>query len=282
MFQTCLTFFLLCNIREDILKNVGNQTVSVSIDFHCMDKECNGTETIRLPTFFKISSLMLHRRKKVRQVWNIIRVSKWRQNFNFCVDYHFNKVDFFYRHLWSNLRMKKRTWVTRWSIPARFTLTDIRRHTLAAVFTMSVTHHWENTKVLAHNHYDQNSLYLEICKCLLTSFTSWSHVAVRASAVVSRQTAATVLTRRITASWETRCVNSYNIPGNPQNMQKAENSYAERVYHPHRWGRCTLQDIHTHWASHTSLCFCSPVGTQLMEEDITGVTLKWVIITNHN
>ncbi len=180
---------------------------------------------------------MLHRRKKAIQVCNIIRVSNWRQNFHFCVDYHFNKHDlkwrevktFFYRHLWSNLRMKKRTWVTGWSIPARFTLTDIRRHTLAAVFTMSVTHHWENTKVLAHNHYEQNSLYLEICKCLLTSFTSWSHVAVRASAVVSGQTAATVLTRRITASWETRCVNSYNIPGNPQNMQKAENSYAESL-----------------------------------------------------
>lgn len=37
-FQTFMTFSLLWSIEEDILKNVGNQTVLVTIDFHCMDK----------------------------------------------------------------------------------------------------------------------------------------------------------------------------------------------------------------------------------------------------
>ncbi len=33
-----MTVFILWNIKEDILKNVGNQAVSVPIDFHYMDK----------------------------------------------------------------------------------------------------------------------------------------------------------------------------------------------------------------------------------------------------
>ncbi len=31
--------FLLWNIKEDILKNVGNQTVLAPIDFHCIVKK---------------------------------------------------------------------------------------------------------------------------------------------------------------------------------------------------------------------------------------------------
>jgi len=31
------SFFLLLNTKEDILNNVGNQTVSVPIDFNCMN-----------------------------------------------------------------------------------------------------------------------------------------------------------------------------------------------------------------------------------------------------
>ncbi len=34
-----MTFSHLWNIEDDILKNVGNQTVLVTIDFHCMDKK---------------------------------------------------------------------------------------------------------------------------------------------------------------------------------------------------------------------------------------------------
>jgi len=32
--QTCMSFFLLLNSKEDILKNVSNQTVEAAIDFH--------------------------------------------------------------------------------------------------------------------------------------------------------------------------------------------------------------------------------------------------------
>ncbi len=35
-FQTCITLFLPLNTSEDILKNVGNQIVLVTIDFYCM------------------------------------------------------------------------------------------------------------------------------------------------------------------------------------------------------------------------------------------------------
>lgn len=37
-FQTRVHFFLLQNTKEDILKNVGNQTVLVPSDFLYMDK----------------------------------------------------------------------------------------------------------------------------------------------------------------------------------------------------------------------------------------------------
>ncbi len=38
--------------------------------------EDSGTKTFWLPKFFKISSFMFHRRKKVKQVWNDMRMSK--------------------------------------------------------------------------------------------------------------------------------------------------------------------------------------------------------------
>ncbi len=55
-FQTCTSFFLLLNIKEDILKNAGNQTVDGP---HCLPQyffpylEINGDQQL----FFKISSL---------------------------------------------------------------------------------------------------------------------------------------------------------------------------------------------------------------------------------
>jgi len=52
--STCLSFFPLLNRKEDILKNVGNQTFD--------------------------------RRKKLIKVWNNMRVSKWWQDFQFCVN----------------------------------------------------------------------------------------------------------------------------------------------------------------------------------------------------
>lgn len=98
----------------------------------------------------------------------------------------------------------------------RHQATHTRRHFHNVCYTPLRKHKGNDTQSLWTKFFVfRNS---EIWKCLLTSFTSWSHVAVRASAVISGQTAATVLTRRITAGWETRCVNSYNILWNPQNM----------------------------------------------------------------
>jgi len=37
LFQTCMSFFLLLYTKEDILKNVGNQTADTLI-FHCRKK----------------------------------------------------------------------------------------------------------------------------------------------------------------------------------------------------------------------------------------------------
>ncbi len=36
--QICKIYFLLRKIQEDILKNIDYQTVLVTIDFHCMNK----------------------------------------------------------------------------------------------------------------------------------------------------------------------------------------------------------------------------------------------------
>ncbi len=47
-------------------------------------------KTVWLQTFFKISSFVFGRTKKVIQVWNYLWVSKWRQNFHFWVNYPFN------------------------------------------------------------------------------------------------------------------------------------------------------------------------------------------------
>lgn len=37
LFQTCITFILLCKTKEYILKNVYNQTGLVPIGFHCIN-----------------------------------------------------------------------------------------------------------------------------------------------------------------------------------------------------------------------------------------------------
>jgi len=62
-----MTLFLRGN-REDILNNVGKQTV---LGDHSLPLNGQNTET-----FLKISSLMFHRRKKVIHVWNYININK--------------------------------------------------------------------------------------------------------------------------------------------------------------------------------------------------------------
>jgi len=64
----------LLNTKEDILKNVGNQTV----DGPLTKKYCGsqwGPLTAWFPTFFKISSFVFSRRKTLVQVWNNLRMS---------------------------------------------------------------------------------------------------------------------------------------------------------------------------------------------------------------
>ncbi len=49
--QMDVTSLRLWNTIENILRNVGNQTVLVTIDFHCMDKN---TETCLTVSFFYV------------------------------------------------------------------------------------------------------------------------------------------------------------------------------------------------------------------------------------
>ncbi len=56
-------FFFLLNTKEDILKNVGNQTL-VAIDFHSMHgQKCYGGQwlpaTVWLPTFLNLHSFLV-------------------------------------------------------------------------------------------------------------------------------------------------------------------------------------------------------------------------------
>jgi len=75
-----MSFFLLLNTKENILKNVVNQ-LTVAIDFHISKnilwKSMATMLTVWLPTSFKISSFVFNRRKKLIQVWSKMRVSKF-------------------------------------------------------------------------------------------------------------------------------------------------------------------------------------------------------------
>ncbi len=71
LFQTCMTFFFLWNVKEDILKNVGNQTVSNEWELRLCGCQIS----------FKIYSFVFHRRKKCIYVQNNLRMSKPWQNF---------------------------------------------------------------------------------------------------------------------------------------------------------------------------------------------------------
>jgi len=68
--------------KKVFLKNVGNDIGLIDIDQR--GKKYYGSQwvwsTVWLPTFFKISSFVFNRRKKLIQVWNNSRVSKWCHN----------------------------------------------------------------------------------------------------------------------------------------------------------------------------------------------------------
>jgi len=87
-----MNVFLLLNTKEDILKNMGNQTVDGSCIEWGKNKyyECQwGLSTLWLPTFFKLSSFVFNRRKKFIRFWNNLKVSKLWQNFHVWVNYPF-------------------------------------------------------------------------------------------------------------------------------------------------------------------------------------------------
>ncbi len=79
---THMSSFPLWNPKIYILKNAGNQMVLVPIDFHCIFVHTMKVKgIIWLPTFFKISSFVFHRRrKKISQLWE---GSKFLKNFHF-------------------------------------------------------------------------------------------------------------------------------------------------------------------------------------------------------
>jgi len=70
-----MSFFLLLNTKEDILTNDWNFD---TIDFHSFffyyGSQCQ--TTVWFLSFFKISSFVFSRRKKLIQVCNNLRVSK--------------------------------------------------------------------------------------------------------------------------------------------------------------------------------------------------------------
>ncbi len=68
-----------------------------TIDFHSIFISYYGSQwcpkTVWLQTFFKISSFVFGRTKKLIQVWNYMKASKWWQNFHFWVNYRFKGVE---------------------------------------------------------------------------------------------------------------------------------------------------------------------------------------------
>jgi len=57
-----MNFFLLLNTKEDILKNLGNQTVLAVLFFH---ESQWGPSTVWLPTVFKISFFCVQQKKEI-------------------------------------------------------------------------------------------------------------------------------------------------------------------------------------------------------------------------
>ncbi len=88
-FQTSMTFFLLWDTEEGILKNVCKQIVLDPFDLYYMDKKVNGNPKCLIS---KIRSFLFCRRKRVILVWSDMRVSKWRQNLHFWVNCSFNEI----------------------------------------------------------------------------------------------------------------------------------------------------------------------------------------------
>ncbi len=70
--------------------NAGTKQLLVAIDFHSIVFFCtievNGYRQLFGAVFFNISSFVFNISKKLIQVWNDMRVSKWWQNYSFWVN----------------------------------------------------------------------------------------------------------------------------------------------------------------------------------------------------
>lgn len=75
-----MNVFLMLNANEDILKNVGDQML-VAIDLHNVFFLSVQWTSMAISNFSKY--LMCSTRKKIIQVWNHLRVSKWWINYIF-------------------------------------------------------------------------------------------------------------------------------------------------------------------------------------------------------
>jgi len=69
LFQTCMAFFL-----HDILKNVGDQTFLVTIDYHCVDKTCISKQFVGWFNFGLWQDSLL-----VRVTAGVLKKSVWKQ-----------------------------------------------------------------------------------------------------------------------------------------------------------------------------------------------------------
>jgi len=93
--QTFMSFFLPLDTKVDVLSNVGNHTVDGTHWLFFPTMEVNGHQsTLWQPTFFKISSFVFKRRKKLIHVWF---GTTWGwvndDNFHFWENYPFNPIE---------------------------------------------------------------------------------------------------------------------------------------------------------------------------------------------
>ncbi len=83
-------FLLLLSTREDILKTVSNQTVDDRMDKNTTNQLLVSIRSRGFQFQEEISSSVFSRRNKLIQNWKNLRVSKWWQDFHFCVNCLFN------------------------------------------------------------------------------------------------------------------------------------------------------------------------------------------------
>ncbi len=106
----------------------------VPIDFH--SRERNTMDG--LPVFFQISSFMFNTRKKLIQVWNDMRVSKWSQKFHFWVNYSFKMAAKRWPEFWFN-------WI--WTVSKSFSVLIYKLYTDYSVLELKLETVWDSANL---------------------------------------------------------------------------------------------------------------------------------------